>query len=485
MPRQIAIRLDVVAIAIVATNFVARAGTNQTYVNNDSPNVAGYVQLAEPVDYWWANAFTAPAGGVYLTQLDVSFGVGFAVGTPVSVIVYEDPSNFDNPSDLQYITSINGTVSSADGSDLYTPQAFKIPTTYVTGDYFVAVEVDNASASAFGPPVTSTNPVGRGFMALNAGAEVGTMTPTNINNADQPPIDLDVLVNGSSTPMYNFFIGARGRATRYAEAQDPLVLDGFNTGNFFVSANGIEVSASDAVGGNRIATIATPNGPGSVSVANGALTLTNCQATIAYGAQYTGGSGYQSSATSYVHANLGGYDTLQFHFLESNSPILIGNFGAASPTSYTTDANGNIDFSLAGMDWTDFTTYSFTVYSYNQTISLDSITLLTNPIPGDVNGDGLLNGDDYALINYGYAAQLTGHVYGDLNGDGVINAADFLIIDTAFSQEYGLSPSLLGQRQAEFGSAYVAELQAAVPEPTLLAACGLALPLLIRRRPRI
>ena len=165
----------------------------------------------------------------------------------------------------------------------------------------------------------------------------------------------------------------------------------------------------------------------------------------------------------------------------------MGAFGAASPTTYAIDANGNLDLNIAGQDWTDFDSFSFTIYSYGKSISLDSITLLANPIPGDVNGDGLLNADDYALIDYGYAAHLTGHVYGDLNGDGVVNAADYLIIDTAFADANGdsLSSDFLAEREAEFGAAYVSELETAVPEPASLAACGLVLPLLIRRKRRM
>lgn len=481
MSRRWVIALAVAGISVFCSGPAVHAGTNQTYVNNDSPTVAGYLQIGETADYWWANSFTAPAGGEYLTQLDASFDSGFASGTPVTAAVYEDPSDSNNPNDLVLLTQTSGTVNSNGQYDLFTPQAFNIPATYVSGDYFVAMEINNAPASAYGPVVSGSKPVGRGFMAFNLSADAGTMTPATVNNADQPPASADVIA-GASSPTYNLYIGAKGRATQYAEAQDPMLFDGFNTGNFSISSNGIQVSASDAIGGNRIATIATPNGAGSVSVANGVLTLNNCQASIAYGCQYVGGSGFQAGYNSYMHANASGYDTMQFHFMVDNTGVLIGNFGAASPTMYTTDANGNVDFNISAQDWTDLNTFSFTIYSYNTTVELDSITLLTNPIPGDVNGDGVLNADDYALIDHGLAAGLTGHINGDLNGDGVVDYKDYLIIDTAFADEYGLSQDLINQREAEFGPSYVAELEAAVPEPASLGIFSLAIPLMRRRR---
>jgi Dockerin type I domain len=484
MLRRFPLYLAAASVLTIGAGFQARAGITYTDVPAPGlPSSAGDLNTGTAADYWYANAFTALPTGQYLTRLDVGFGGGLPVGTPVSVLVYEDPSQTDDPTDLQLIQQTTGTVASSDGTDLYTPQAFTIPTTYVSGDFFVAVEVDNVPASARGIALDTNSPQGRSFMAINLPPDTGTMTPTNINDADYPPVHVEALFPYSS-PTFNFFIGAKGRATQYAEAQDPLVFDGFNTGNFSISSNGIQVNASDAIGGNRIATIATSNGPGSVSVANGVLTLNNCQASIAYGSEYAGGSGFESGLNTYAHANLDGYDFMQFHFLQSGGSVLMGAFGAATPTSYAIDANGNLDLNIAGQDWTDFNSFSFTIYSYGKSISLDSITLLANPIPGDVNGDGLLNADDYALIDRGYAAGLTGHVNGDLNGDGVVNAADFLIIDTAFAKANGdiLSPDFLAERDAQFGAGYVAELEAAVPEPTCIAACGLALPLLLRRR---
>jgi hypothetical protein len=58
-------------------------------------------------------------------------------------------------------------------------------------------------------------------------------------------------------------------------------------------------------------------------------------------------------------------------------------------------------------------------------------------------------------------------------------------MDQAFAANGGpLSPALLAQREAQFGSAYVSSLVAAVPEPTILGLVPLAacLPVLRRRR---
>jgi hypothetical protein len=105
--------------------------------------------------------------------------------------------------------------------------------------------------------------------------------------------------------------------------------------------------------------------------------------------------------------------------------------------------------------------------------------------PGDVNGDGKIDRDDFALIDRGYARYAGGAIAvgdaqwedGDFNGDHAVDSADYFMMDTAFAKSGGgLSPDLLAERQGQFGDAYVGELVAAVPEPGVgaLALVGLA-----------
>jgi hypothetical protein len=90
-------------------------------------------------------------------------------------------------------------------------------------------------------------------------------------------------------------------------------------------------------------------------------------------------------------------------------------------------------------------------------------------LPGDANGDGKINADDYALIDRGFDKHLTGWTNGDFNADGVINSSDYLIIDREFGNQTGVfDPGLLAEREAEFGDGYVTELVGMVPEPSMV-----------------
>jgi autotransporter-associated beta strand protein len=112
--------------------------------------------------------------------------------------------------------------------------------------------------------------------------------------------------------------------------------------------------------------------------------------------------------------------------------------------------------------------------------------LLRTTYFGDANVDGTIDAGDFSLIDRGFAANAGVWWQGDFNHDGSVTSADYLLIDRVFTQQSGsFSPSaaLLAQRESQFGPDYVAALVTSIPEPSsLLTACGLALPLLRRRR---
>jgi len=56
---------------------------------------------------------------------------------------------------------------------------------------------------------------------------------------------------------------------------------------------------------------------------------------------------------------------------------------------------------------------------------------------GDMNLNGVVNADDYFLIDSGFSSQKTGYQNGDLNYDGVVNADDYFLIDSAFIGQTG------------------------------------------------
>jgi hypothetical protein len=65
-----------------------------------------------------------------------------------------------------------------------------------------------------------------------------------------------------------------------------------------------------------------------------------------------------------------------------------------------------------------------------------------------------------------------------------VTGADYLVLDAAYLSTHPASPALLAERESQFGSDYVNQLLAAVPEPVSLSSIlyPLSSLLLFRRR---
>ncbi len=107
---------------------------------------------------------------------------------------------------------------------------------------------------------------------------------------------------------------------------------------------------------------------------------------------------------------------------------------------------------------------------------------------GDANLDGVINGDDYSLIDNGFNTGLSGWQNGDFNYDGSISAADYSIIDNAFVMQSGTSNLSVSAGPAEMIASNTDQIAgssaSSVPEPGALSLLAIGAAGLLRRRRR-
>jgi hypothetical protein len=238
---------------------------------------------------------------------------------------------------------------------------------------------------------------------------------------------------------------------------------------------------------NKITSLASPasvtlSGPNSSFPALNSLSSNAGSFTLTNGRSFT----TQSSFTNTGSLTLGPSSSLKITGSLSNpgSLILAGgalliDYSSTSPiddlrnqllTAHITTPLPNTAIAYAEASQFNFTTYA--------NLPIDSTTLLViTTLPGDANLDGKINADDYTLLDRSFAQNLPNPHWtnGDFNYDGVIDQQDYLLIDRSFYQAQGFSPGFLSERESQFGPAYVTQLLTSIPEPSLLAACGLAL----------
>jgi hypothetical protein len=299
---------------------------------------------------------------------------------------------------------------------------------------------------------------------LNQGLIAGSGT---ISSSLLNPANGTILVPASSTLTITKGI--------YLQSVGTITLNGgtLNNGSQNLTNNGV-IQGHGALA-------ATPNliNNSSISITGGALTFAGSLTGI--GSLYIDPSSSFSSQSGISQSllNLAGSLTLTGSPSSINTISLTGSLDlTGQPLTTSTPLDTLRQYLYTGQLFSS-SSNSFRTLAY----STAGVVQLAHF--GDTNLDGQVNADDYAILDKNFAKHLTDPHWqdGDFNYDGIISSADYLIIDRAYLlQSTPPSPTFLAQRESQFGQAYVQQLLSTLPEPSLLTACGLALPLLRTRR---
>jgi len=128
------------------------------------------------------------------------------------------------------------------------------------------------------------------------------------------------------------------------------------------------------------------------------------------------------------------YATLYSYLLTGRAG---GNWNGRRIASSTAAANGQRNTGLAAVinDTGDGVTRIRTTLA-GEPVDVNTI-LIKYSYNGDANLDGMINADDYARIDNGYAAQAGDFYNGDFDYNGVVDSDDYFQIDRSFSTQGG------------------------------------------------
>lgn len=161
--------------------------------------VLGTVQNS---DLLWLNSFETQPGGEIITTLSAQWGLvpSFTgADLPVSLLLYNDPSNDGNPSDAVLLTSV-ATTATQYGTGNFVDMA--ITPTEVSGTFFVAALLEDApDGSTFMAPIDLNSPAGRSW-SLSGNIDINDLSGAlNLPNGVNPPTDGNFMLRAVGVPI--------------------------------------------------------------------------------------------------------------------------------------------------------------------------------------------------------------------------------------------------------------------------------------------
>jgi autotransporter-associated beta strand protein len=134
-----------------------------------------------------------------------------------------------------------------------------------------------------------------------------------------------------------------------------------------------------------------------------------------------------ASASSFDRLDIAGAATLAgalaIHLANGFQPMLGDSFSVMNFSSVTGDFSNYTNTYLGGF-----------LELRHQLTSNDLLLVARPAVDGDVNLDGIVNGQDIAMASSNWLSQ---DVHGDANGDGIVNGQDIALISANWLQFYG------------------------------------------------
>jgi hypothetical protein len=210
---------------------------------------------------------------------------------------------------------------------------------------------------------------------------------------------------------------------------------------------------------------------------------------IAGGAAPTGTLNLNNNALIILNGGAAARDAVEADIAYARNGGLWNRPGITSSVSQAAFAATHFDSDTLAVALNSDLPTPYTTFNGNPVGPNDVLVAFTYGGDGDLNG--VINGNDYFLIDRGFLNHYTGYVNGDFNYDGIVNGNDYFIIDSNFIDQSGqlAAPEVLAHA-AEFGPEYLAKFSAGeltaigVPEPgsLVLLVLGAALTWPCRRR---
>ncbi|GJM25561.1 MAG: hypothetical protein DHS20C16_19760 [Phycisphaerae bacterium] len=115
------------------------AFANSNYVLDDGSGAFNIGPSQFDAQLLWGNYFDAVPGAETITEISVSLSTSVPVGEPISILLFDDPTDDLDPSDANLLARTDSITTTPEFNEFFT---FDIDDTAVSGGFFVAVMMD-------------------------------------------------------------------------------------------------------------------------------------------------------------------------------------------------------------------------------------------------------------------------------------------------------------------------------------------------------
>lgn len=188
-------RLTLAGTALLPTLLTPPAvagGSSNVYAYDDGMSNNAYGGFDQ--DICALHMFVAVGGADTITSISAAFCVTgspsscLAEGTPITLVIWDDPNDDGNPLDAVLLVAANDVILNP-GTDIL--NEYQMPPTVVTGTFFVGYYLSTQVGQH--PCSLDGNPASNGRAWLSASYPPGSFDPYDLSMNDLPPTDVDEL----------------------------------------------------------------------------------------------------------------------------------------------------------------------------------------------------------------------------------------------------------------------------------------------------
>ncbi|MCA9251652.1 MAG: PEP-CTERM sorting domain-containing protein [Phycisphaerales bacterium] len=176
--------MEALVLGAIILSSATSVSADPNYVLDDGSGAYNIGPSQFDAQLLWGNYFDATPGAETITEISVSLSTSVPVGAPISILLFDDPTDDLDPTDADLLARTD-TITVAPAFNEF--QTFDIPDAAVSGGFFVAVMMD-LQQGQIAAHMDDSNDLGRSWLFFDGEINLDDLgsSPLYYNMASTP-----------------------------------------------------------------------------------------------------------------------------------------------------------------------------------------------------------------------------------------------------------------------------------------------------------